>query len=116
MRMMSYPEGCTSAGYSLCQSLRSGQPAWTAHVMEESNHVSNTSVSGVNVLEPHFGHFSIFGASILGSMGAQSASARIVSPHFLQYHMGIGVAKILWREITQSQSKDLAQSIIRFFM
>ncbi len=78
--------------------------------------MSRTSVSGVNALEPHFGHLSILGFSVLGSMGTHSGSARIISPHFWQYHMGIGVAKILWREITQSQSSDLAQFIMRFFM
>ena len=84
--------------------------------MEESNHVSSTSVSGVKFVEPHFGHLSVFGGSVLGSIGTHSGSARMISPHFLQYHMGIGVAKILWRETTQSQSRLFAQSIIRFFM
>ncbi len=78
--------------------------------------MSSTSVSGVKILEAHFGHFSILGFSVLGSMGTHSDSARIISSHFLQYQMGIGVAKILCREITQSQSRDSAQSIMRFFM
>ena len=78
--------------------------------------MSSTSVSGLKLVEPHFGHLSILGGSVFGSIGSQSGSARIMCSHFLQYHIGIGVAKILWRLITQSQSSDLAQSIRRFFM
>jgi len=113
---MSVPDGCTSAGKRCFQSSLSGQPAWTAQLMEESNHVSRTSVSGMKPLLPHFGHFSVFGGSFLGSIGSQVSSARIISSHFLQCHMGIGVAKTLWRLMTQSQSRDVAQSIRRFFM
>src|SRR3989337_3421037 len=84
--------------------------------MDESNHVSSTSVSEINSDELHFGHLSIFGGCVRGSIGTQSSSARIVSLHFLQYHMGIGVAKTRCLEMTQSQSSDLAQSIRRVLM
>src|SRR4030065_2159655 len=114
--MMSMPEGCTSAGKRLRQSLLSGHPACTAHEIEESIHVSKTSISPMNSLPPHFGHIVILGFSIFGSIGTQLSSARIISPHPLQYHMGIGVAKTRWRLITQSQSSDRAQSTRRVFM
>src|SRR5208337_48272 len=114
--MMSTPEGCTSAGNRFFQSFLSGQPAWTAQVIDESNHVSRTSFSGLNSVEPHLGHFAILGFSKRGSMGTQSASARSTSPHFPQYHNGIGVANTLCLEITQSHSSDFAQSINRCFI
>src|SRR4030042_1716607 len=105
-----------SAGKSLFQSFLSGHPACTAQVMEESNQVSSTSFSGLNSLPPHLGHFSIFGLSTRGSIGTQSGSASIISLHFSQYHIGIGVANTRCRDITQSHSSDLAQSIKRCFM
>ncbi len=112
---MSYPLGWRSAGNSLeNNSISSGQPAWTAHVIEESIQVSITSVSPLNLLPPHFGHLSIFGGSVLGSIGSQSSSATIVWPQFSQYQTGMGVANILCLDITQSQSNDLTQSIRRF--
>ena len=113
---MSMPEGCKSAGNSLLQSSRSGQPACTAHEMEESIHVSKTSRSGINSRLPHFGHLSILGFSSFGSIGTHSSFATIISPQFLQYHMGIGVPNTRWRLITQSQSRERAQSTKRVFM
>src|SRR4030042_6216220 len=114
--MMSTPEGCMLAGNRRCQSFLSGHPALTAPVMEESNHVSKTSRSGLKSLEPHFGHLSIFGFSVRGSMGTHSGSARIISLQLLQYQIGMGVANTLCLEMTQSHSSDFAQSIKRCFM
>src|SRR4030042_6916621 len=110
------PEGCTSAGKSFRQSLLAGHPACTAQEIEESIQVSKTSVSPMNSLPPHFGHLVILGFSIFGSIGTQLSSARMISPHSLQYHTGIGVAKTRWRLITQSQSSERAQSVKRVFM
>src|SRR5665647_268499 len=114
--MMSVPDGCMLAGYKCFQSALSGQPAWTAQVIEESIQVSKTSVSPINSVPPHLGHFSIRGFSILGSIGTQLSCAMITSPQLLQYQTGIGVANSLWRLTTQSQSKARVQSIKRFFM
>src|SRR4030042_4275132 len=114
--MMSMPDGCTSAGNSLRQSLRSGHPACTAHDMEESIQVSKTSVSGANSVPRHLGHSFNLGFSVFGSIGTQLSSAKITSLHFLQYQTGMGVPHTLCRLITQSQSKERAQSINRVFM
>src|SRR5208282_3524311 len=114
--MMSVPEGCMLAGNWCFQSARSGQPAWTAQVIEESIHVSKTSISPLNSVPPHLGHLSIRGFSILGSIGTQLSWATMTSPQLLQYHTGIGVANNLWRLTTQSQSSARVQSMRRFFM
>src|SRR5512136_802016 len=114
--MMSVPDGCMLAGNSLCQSLRSGQPAWTAQVIELSIHVSNTSRSPANSLPPQFGHSLMRGLSSFGSTGTHDSSANTSSPHCLQYQTGIGVANTRCLLMTQSQSSDLAQSVRRVFM
>src|SRR5207249_5322907 len=75
---------------------------------------SNTSVSPFKSLDLHLGHFAGGGGSLLGSDGRWFSSATSVSPHFLQYHTGIGVPKIRCLDTTQSQSKDWVQSIRRF--
>src|SRR2546422_6485885 len=41
------------------------------------------------------------------------SSGKTVASQFVQYQTGIGVAKILCLEITQSQSRDSAQSMSR---
>src|SRR6266702_5950743 len=112
---MSSPLGWRSAGNSFAnRALLDGHTACTAALIEESIQVSNTSVSPFKSLDPHLGHFSRGGGSLLGSDGRWFSSATSVSPHFLQYHMGIGVPKIRCLDTTQSQSKDWVQSIRRF--
>src|SRR5206468_4383714 len=81
--------------------------------MDESIHVSSTSVSPRSSRLPHLEHFSSGGLSLRGSTGKLSASGMMVDSHFVQYQTGIGVAKILCLEITQSQSRDSAQSTSR---
>src|SRR5665647_2897789 len=71
--------------------------------MEESIQVSRTSTSPVNSLLPHFLQ-GCFGDSRVGSTGRSFSSGSTKSPHFLQNQTGIGVAKILCREIHQSHS------------
>ncbi len=93
----------------------SGHPAWTAQVIEESIQVSITSLSPLNSFEPHWGHLLIRGFSNRGSTGIQLSSASIILSHFLQYQIGIGVAKIRCLDITQSQSRDVAQFMSLFF-
>src|SRR6267143_588668 len=83
--------------------------------MEESIHVSRTSVSPRSSRLPQLGHFSSGGLSLRGSTGRLFSSGMIVDSHFVQYQTGIGVAKILCLEITQSQSRDSAQSMSRCF-
>src|SRR5216117_337585 len=112
---MSSPLGWRSAGNSFTnRALSEGHPAWTAALIDESIQVSNTSVSPFKSLDPHLGHFSRGGGSLLGSDGRWFSSATSVSPHFLQYHTGIGVPKTRCLDTTQSQSKDWVQSIRRF--
>src|SRR5437763_6725492 len=81
--------------------------------MDESIHVSSTSVSPRSSRLPHLGHFSSGGLSLRGSTGRLFSSGMIVDSHFVQYQTGIGVAKILCLEINQSQSRDTAQSMSR---
>src|SRR6266496_1281185 len=81
--------------------------------MDESIHVSSTSVSPRSSRLPHLGHFSSGGLSLRGSTGRLFSSGMIVDSHLVQYQTGMGVAKILCLEITQSQSRDSAQSMSR---
>src|SRR3989338_1005929 len=74
-------------------------------VREEVAHVSKTSFSGSNSLEPHL-HF-LFGLSAKGSTGSCFSSATIISEHFLQYHAGIGTPKCLCLEIFVADEKQL---------
>src|SRR5713226_8459725 len=111
---MSSPFGCKLAGKSCPnKSVLPGHPAWIAAVMDESIQVSSTSFSPRNSRLPHLGQVSSGGLSFLGSTGSFPSSGIIVVSHFAQYHTGIGVANILCREITQSHSRDSAQSISR---
>src|SRR2546428_702296 len=90
-----------------------GQPAWMALVMDESIHVSSTSLSPVRLELPHLGHFLIGGESCLGSTGSLFSSGSMMRAQSLQYHTGMGLANIRCLDITQSQSSDLAQSLSR---
>src|SRR6266705_1218789 len=81
--------------------------------MDESIHVSSTSVSPLTSRLPHLEHFSCGGLSLRGSTGRLFSSGKTVASQFVQYQTGIGVAKILCLEITQSQSRDSAQSMSR---
>src|SRR6266571_2322002 len=111
---MSSPLGCRSAGKSCPNRFDLlGQPAWIAAVMDESIQVSRTSFSPRNSRPPHLGQVFSGNLSFLGSTGRSPSSGMIVDSHFVQYHTGIGVAKILCLEITQSQSRDSAQSMSR---
>ena len=78
--------------------------------------MSSTSVSGLKLVEPHFGHLSILGGSVLGSIGSQSGSARIMCLHFLQCQNGMGVPNLRCLEKSQSHFKPSVHSIKRFFM
>src|SRR2546422_10371154 len=84
-----------------------------ALVMEESIHVSSTSLSPVRLELLHLGHFLIGGESCLGSTGSLFSSGSMMRAQSLQYHTGMGVANIRCLDITQSQSSDLAQSLSR---
>src|SRR5579864_4633371 len=113
---MSSPFGWRSAGKSCLNIVWfEGQPAWTAAVIEESIHVSNTSVSPFRLRDPQLGHFSTGGGLVLGSVGSLASSAVIVSLHCWQNHTGIGVPKIRCLDTTQSQSRDRVQSTRRCF-
>src|SRR5712692_2615784 len=113
---MSSPFGCKLAGKSCPnKSVLLGHPAWMAAVIDESIQVSSTSFSPRNSRLPHLGHGSSGGLSFLGSTGRFSSSGKIIASHLAQYHTGMGVANILCLEITQSQSRDSAQSTSRCF-
>src|SRR5437763_1764420 len=88
---MSSPLGWRSAGNSFTnRALSEGHPAWTAALIDESIQVSNTSVSPFKSLDPHLGHFSRGGGSLLGSLeawvrGVDSAVFR----YFLDYRQAV---------------------------
>ncbi|OQB38017.1 MAG: hypothetical protein BWY05_00584 [Euryarchaeota archaeon ADurb.Bin165] len=110
--MMSCPCGLICAGKSGGTLSFPSQPVTCITDMDESIHVSRTSVSGTNSELPHFGQ-ECFGTSTVGSIGSSSSSGRITSPQSLHNQTGIGVAKILCLEMHQSHSICVIQFSIR---
>src|SRR3989338_692744 len=76
-------------------------------VNEEVAQVSRTSFSPMKSNEPHL-HL-CKGLSTRGSTGSCFSSATVGSPHFLQYHTGIGMPKCLCLEMFQSHFRPLIQ-------
>src|SRR5512136_597453 len=95
-------------------SVLSGHPATARAEMELSIQVSKTSCSGMKSSQPHL-HFA-GGRVWLGSSGSHSSSAAKISPQLRQYQTGMGVAKILCREMHQSHSTESAQLSRRTFI
>src|SRR3989344_6657285 len=83
-------------------------------VNEDVAHVSSTSFSPTKSLEPHL--HALFGLSFTGSTGRSFSSGRTISPHFLQYHTGIGTPKLLCLDMHQSHCRPLTQLSNLFFM
>src|SRR5512136_1817580 len=96
------------------RSFLSGQPATARAEMELSIQVSRTSCSAMKSVLPHW-HFS-GGEVRLGSRGSHSSLAIIGSWQWRQYQTGMGVAKILCREMHQSHSIESAQFLSRTCM
>src|SRR5690606_19637399 len=67
-----------------------------------------------NSVDPH--SQTISGFSLVGSTGSMSSLAAWTLPHRVQYHTGIGVAKILCLEMHQSQSMEPVQLRSLVFM
>src|SRR3989338_4231850 len=76
-------------------------------VKDEVAHVSRTSFSPINSLEPHL-HFRN-GLSTNGSTGNCFSSAAMIALHFLQYQTGIGIPKYLCLDMFQSHFRPLIQ-------
>src|SRR5215831_11144608 len=81
-----------------------------AELMDESIQVSSTSDSPLKSFEPHFGQWVNDGPWVLGSTGNSLSLGVITWLHFVQCQSGMGVAKTRCLEITQSQSRESAQS------
>ncbi len=75
--------------------------------VDDVNHVSRTSVSGVTSLDEHLGHF--FFSSNLGSTGNSLFSGRMTSPQLLQYQTGIDIPIILCLDMHQSHFRPFTQ-------
>ncbi|VVB67302.1 Uncharacterised protein [uncultured archaeon] len=92
----------------------SGQPATARAEIELSIQVSRTSCSGIKSSLPHW-HFT-GGLVWLGSKGSHSSLATSTARQRRQYQTGMGVAKILCREMHQSHSTESAQFLRRICM